>query len=248
MSKMPNKTQPLLSISRQLEPQGPAAVLCWALSTFGESVAVATGFGLSGIVNLHLVSQIDPETKIFYLKTDLLFGETLALRDQLQERLGVSFEAVHPGLSLEEQANRYGDALWRCDPDRCCRLRKVEPLRRYLADKSAWVTGLRRDQSPDRAGTQVVAWDAVNGLVKVNPLASWTLERVWAYIHKHDLPFNPLHQLGYTSIGCWPCTRSVRPGESPRAGRWCGFAKTECGLHLQGGNGSGETKHLSLNR
>ena len=227
----------LESVTRQLEQQGPEYTLRWALATFGASVAVATGFGPSGIVILHLVSQIDPCVKVFYVETDLLFGEIHALRDQLQERLGLEIQAVHANLNLEEQASRYGEALWKRDPNMCCYVRKVEPLRRYLADKHAWVTGIRRDQSASRADTQVVAWDAGNGLIKINPLAAWTSEQVWQYIHAHDLPFNPLHRLGFPSVGCWPCTRSVLSGEDLRAGRWDGFAKTECGLHINEGNG-----------
>lgn len=220
----------------QLELQGPKTALQWAVATFGAQLTVATGFGPSGIVILHLVSQINPATKIFYLETDMLFGETHRLRDQLQERLGLTIEAVHSGLNLEEQSARYGEALWRRDPNLCCALRKVEPLRRYLANKQAWVTGIRRDQTRARATTQVVEWDDANELVKVNPLAAWTSEQVWQYIQVHDLPFNPLHRLGFPSVGCWTCTRSVLPGEDPRAGRWDGFAKTECGLHLNENN------------
>lgn len=222
------------AISRQLEAHGPMATLEWAITTFGKKLVVGTGFGPSGIVNLHMVSQIRPETEIFYLETDMLFGETHKLRDRLQERLGLSIQEIHSGLSLEEQAARYGALLWRRDPDLCCALRKVEPLRSYLADKQAWVTGIRREQTRIRAAIQVVEWDDANGLVKVNPLAAWTSDQVWQYIHEHDLPFNPLHNLGFPSVGCWTCTRSVLPGEHPRAGRWAGFAKTECGLHLKG--------------
>ncbi len=227
----------LESVAHQLERQGPEVTLRWAIATFGEQLAVATGFGPSGIVILHLVSQIDPGVNVFYLETDLLFGEIHALRAQLQERLGLKIEAVPSSLSLEEQATKHGESLWRRDPNLCCYLRKVEPLRRYLADKRAWVTGIRRDQAPSRATTQVVTWDAGNGLIKINPLAAWTSEQVWEYIQTHDLPFNPLHRLGFPSVGCWPCTRSVLSGEHLRAGRWDGFAKTECGLHLSGGNG-----------
>jgi len=240
--KILNATIDLKSLARQLEPQGPEAALRWAIAVFGEQLAVATGFGPSGIVILHLVSQIDPGVKAFYLETDLLFGETHALRDRLQERLGLTIEAVHSSLDLEEQAARHGESLWKRDPNLCCYLRKVEPLRRFLDDKQAWVTGIRRDQSPSRAATQVVEWDAGNGLIKVNPLAAWTSEQVWEHIHAHDLPFNPLHRLGFPSVGCWPCTRSVLPGEDLRAGRWDGFAKTECGLHINGDNGNGHTE------
>lgn len=238
-----NTTIGLETITHQLETQGPEATLHWAISTFGEQLAVATGFGPSGIVILHLVSRINPDITVFYLETNMLFGETYALRDQLQARLGLTIQAIRPELSLQQQADRYGEALWRRDPDLCCYLRKVEPLRRYLADKQAWVTGIRRDQTPIRAATQVVEWDDANGLIKVNPLATWTSEQVWDYIQEHDLPFNPLHRLGFPSLGCWPCTRSVLPGEHPRAGRWDGFTKTECGLHLNGNNGN---RHFKL--
>jgi phosphoadenosine phosphosulfate reductase len=242
MMNSSNTTIDLETVTQQLEAQGPEATLRWAISTFGEQLAVATGFGPSGIVILHLVSRINPDITVFYLETNMLFGETYALRDQLQARLGLKIQAIHPELSLQQQADRYGEALWRRDPDLCCYLRKVEPLRRYLADKQAWVTGIRRDQTPIRAATQVVEWDDANGLIKVNPLAAWTSEQVWNYIQEHDLPFNPLHRLSFPSLGCWPCTRSVLPGEHPRAGRWDGFTKTECGLHLNGNNGNGHFK------
>jgi len=245
---MQNSNFDLKSTVQQFELQGPEATLRWAISTFGAQLAVATGFGPSGVIILHLVSQINPKTKIFYLETDILFGETHSLRDQLQARLGLTIEAVHSGLSLEEQAVRYGEALWRRDPDLCCALRKVEPLRRYLAEKQAWVTGIRRDQTQIRAATQVVTWDDANGLVKVNPLAAWTSEQVWQYIQEYDLPFNPLHHLGFPSVGCWTCTRSVLPGENLRAGRWDGFTKTECGLHLNGNNGDGHNERYIIRR
>ncbi len=232
MNRYHNPGDDFKHIAQQLEQEGPEATLRWAISMYGGQLAVATGFGPSGIVILHLVSRINPKTEIFYLETDMLFGETRRLRDRLQEHLGVNIRAVHSGSSLDEQAARYGESLWRHNPDLCCTLRKVEPLRRYLADKHAWVTGIRRDQARTRSATQVVEWDNANGLVKVNPLAAWTSDQVWDYIQEHHLPFNPLHRLGFPSIGCWPCTRSVLPGEDPRAGRWDGFAKTECGLHL----------------
>ncbi|MFQ5578739.1 MAG: phosphoadenylyl-sulfate reductase, partial [Anaerolineae bacterium] len=171
----------------------------------------------------------------FFIETGLLFQETYALRRQLQARLGLTIEAVYPELDLAQQAAQHSPHLWQCDPDLCCFLRKVAPLRRYLADKRAWVTGIRRDQTPARASAQVIEWDEANGLVKINPLAAWSSAQVWEHIRQHDLPVNPLHRQGYPSIGCWPCTRAVRPGDDPRAGRWAGFAKTECGLHL--GNG-----------
>lgn len=226
-------TLDLLFLCREFETQNPSAVLRWAIETFGADLVVGTAFGPAGIVLLHLVSQIDPRVKIFYLETDLFFSETCALRLRLQEQLGLTIEAVLPRLSLEQQAAEYGEDLWKRDPDLCCHLRKVEPLREYLTDKRAWVTGILREQTPSRAATQFVEWNEANQVVKINPLINWTSGRLWEYIRKHDLPSNPLHPCGYPSIGCRPCTRPVRPGEDPRAGRWPGFPKTECGLHLR---------------
>jgi phosphoadenosine phosphosulfate reductase len=228
----------LKSLARQLEAQGPAAVLRWGIAAFRSDLVIATSFGPEGIVNLHLASRIDPGVHVFYIETGLLFQETYALRDLLQAQLGLTFEAVKPPLNREQQAAQYGENLWQCDPDSCCFLRKVAPLRRYLADKRAWVTGIRRDQTPVRASAQVVEWDEVNRLIKINPLAAWSADQVWAYIEKHHLPVNPLHDQGYASIGCWPCTRPVLPGEDDRAGRWHGFVKTECGLHQRNGRGA----------
>lgn len=215
------------------EGRTPRDILQWGLETFSPDVAMATGFGPSGIVLAHYLAGLNPKTTIFYLETDLLFPETYALRDALAERLGITFIPVHAGVSLERQAEEQGPALWARNPDRCCFIRKVLPLRRFLADKSAWITGLRRDQAPSRANTGIVEWDAANGLVKLNPLAAWTKGEVWRYIHVHDLPYNRLHDEGYPSIGCMPCTRPVASGEGVRAGRWAGFVKTECGIHLQ---------------
>jgi len=221
----------LKAVGDLLEGRSPEEVLRWGLDAFAPEIAMATGFGLEGVVLMHYLSQIAPETTVFYLDTDLLFPDTYLLRDELEARLGLRFTRVHSGLPLEAQAEAHGPELWARDPDLCCRLRKVEPLRRFLADKCAWITGIRRDQTRARANAGIVEWDRVNGLVKINPLAGWTAEQVWAYIHAHDLPFNRLHAMGYPSIGCWPCTRPAAPGENPRSGRWAGFAKTECGLH-----------------
>jgi phosphoadenosine phosphosulfate reductase len=170
---------------------------------------------------------------VFYLQTDLLFPETLELRDRLTEKLGIQFTEIRPDLSLEEQAQEYGETLWQRNPDLCCQLRKVEPLRRLLAGKKAWITAIRRDQSPMRASTRVIAWDRANNLLKISPLAGWTREQVWTYLYEHDLPYNPLHDQGYPSIGCYPCTLPVAAGGSERSGRWVGTGKLECGIHIQ---------------
>ncbi len=218
-------------INRYFAARPPQELLQSARETFGEGVVLATGFGLSGIVLMHMVSQLQPGIPVFYLQTDLLFAETLALRDKLTAQLGINFVEVHCGLSLAEQSRQYGEALWERTPDKCCHLRKVVPLRRYLADKQAWITGIRRDQSPTRANIPLVGWDAANQLVKLNPLAGWTRQQVWQYIFAHHLPYNILHDRGYPSIGCEPCTQPAA-GDDERAGRWAGREKTECGIHL----------------
>ena len=223
----------LKQISDHFEGRPPEEFLRWGLDTFAPDIALATALGAEDVVLIHLISQIRSETTMFYLDTDLLFAETYQLRDELAERLGVRFTRVHGGLSVADQALLHGPALWKSDPGLCCQLRKVAPLRSFLASRRAWITGIRRDQTPLRAHAGLVEWDAGNGLVKFNPLASWTSEDVWAHIRQHSLPSNPLHEQGYQSIGCEPCTRPVAPGEDPRAGRWGDLDKTECGIHVQ---------------
>ncbi len=220
-------------VSDHFEGFRPEEILQWGFDTFAPGLALATGFGPEGVVLMHMVSQIAPETTVFYLDTELLFPETYALRDRLAERLGLTFTRVATRLTLEEQARVHGDALWSRDPNQCCSLRKGQPLREYLAFKDAWVTAIRRDQTANRANAGLVEWDSANGLVKLNPLAAWSKSDVWAYLHIHELPYNPLHDQGFKSIGCWPCTRAEAPGEDDRAGRWSGFGKTECGIHLK---------------
>jgi phosphoadenosine phosphosulfate reductase len=226
----------LPSLNRRFARLEPEDVLNWGLTTFGRETAVATGFGPTGIVLLHMVAELRPKTAVFYLQTDLFFPETLALRDKLAQQLDIEFVEVRPALSLEEQRRQYGPDLWQHNPDLCCQLRKINPLRQFLADKKAWITGLRRDQSSTRAQTEVVAWDNANHLLKLCPLAHWTRDDIWSYIRWHNLPYNQLHDQGYPSIGCQPCTRpaALNPGDE-RAGRWAGLAKTECGIHFHDG-------------
>jgi phosphoadenosine phosphosulfate reductase len=221
----------LKAISNEFETASPEAVLRWAIEEFSPDVALATGFGAEGCVLVSMLSAISPSTRIFYLDTDLLFEETYALRDRLEARYGVHFERRATSLSLSDQAARYGERLWESQPDLCCRLRKVEPLREMLKGLRAWVTAIRRDQSPARAGTGLVERDEKFGLIKVNPLAAWSAHDVWNYIAKHDVPYNTLHDQGYPSIGCVPCTTPVQLGETSRAGRWRGTGKSECGIH-----------------
>jgi phosphoadenosine phosphosulfate reductase len=218
-------------ISDEFEMASPEDVLRWAIDEFAPDIALATGFGAEGCVLVSILSAISPGMRIFYLDTDLLFPETYALRDQLEARYGVQFERRATSLSVSDQAAQYGERLWEREPDLCCRLRKVEPLRETLKGMRAWVTAIRRDQSPTRARISMVERDETFGLVKINPLAAWSARDVWNYIAKHDVPYNALHDHGYPSIGCVPCTTPVQIGEVPRAGRWRGTIKSECGIH-----------------
>lgn len=215
----------------ELETEPPEAVLRWAVDEFGPDLALATGFGAEGCVLVAMLSKISRGTRIFYLDTDLLFPETYALRDQLEVRYGVRFERRATRLSLGDQAVEHGERLWERQPNLCCQLRKVEPLREMLSGLRAWATSIRRDQSPERAGVRVIERDDKYGLIKINPLAAWSAIDVWSYIARYDVPYNPLHDRGYPSIGCVPCTTPVQIGETPRAGRWRGTDKTECGIH-----------------
>ena len=206
-------------------------VLSWAFATYGEDVAIATGMGAEGMVLLDIASHINPEMKVFTGDTEFLFPETYDLIDRVEERYGIKIERILSELSPEEQEREFGPRLWASNPDQCCELRKVEPLRRKLSTLDAWITAIRRGQTPERAGAKKIDWDPKFNLVKINPLADWTHQQVWSYIVKNDVPYNPLHDRSYPSIGCTNCTRAVRPGEDARAGRWAGFGKTECGLH-----------------
>lgn len=217
----------------ELEGKSPRMIMRWALETFAPSITLATGFGPSGIVLMFLVSQLRPETPVFYLDTDLLFKQTYALRNEFEQRFGIRFERVHSGISLKEQAAQHGDALWSHNSDACCNIRKVIPQREYLKNYDAWITGVRRDQTAFRSNANIVEWDKANEMVKINPLVAWTEQEVWDCIRAHELPYNPLHDDGYPSIGCWTCTQAVAPGEDPRSGRWAGMEKTECGMHLE---------------
>jgi len=222
----------LRQISTSFEGRHPLEVIRWVNETFStDEVAMATGFGAEGVALIDMIVQVNKNIKIFYLDTDLLFKETYELRDRLAEKYGIQFIRYAAVLSLEEQAKQYGENLWERDPDLCCKLRKVEPLKKALQGLKAWITAIRREQSPHRANSGIVAWDTKFGLVKINPLAAWTAKEVWSYIVVNEVPYNPLHRIGYPSIGCFPCTTAVRIGEDPRAGRWRGFQKTECGLH-----------------
>lgn len=214
---------------RDLEGAHPAQVLRWAAATFGPSLVVASSMGDEVLV--HLAAEAVPGIDVIFLDTGYHFAETLGTRDYYAEFTPVTLRTVLPLRTVEEQDAEHGPRLHERDPNLCCALRKVEPLERGLAPYAAWVTGMRREDAPTRSDIGVVGWDAKRAMVKVNPLAAWTQADVDAYAEEHHVVLNPLRQAGYASIGCAPCTRAVAPGEDPRAGRWSGTSKTECGLH-----------------
>ncbi|HET7398545.1 MAG TPA: phosphoadenylyl-sulfate reductase [Intrasporangium sp.] len=216
--------------NRVLGPDPSAELVAqWAAATFPGTLAVACS--MADAVLPHLVSRFAPGVDVLFIDTGYHFSDTLVTRDIVAEDLPVTIVNVMPKLSVAEQDAAYGPRLYERDPAACCRMRKVEPLAAELAGYEAWATGVRREEAPTRTETPVLAWDDKNGLVKINPLAAWTFDDLLQYAGDYDVPVNSLLSDGYPSIGCEPCTRRVEPGEDPRAGRWAGFAKTECGLH-----------------
>lgn len=224
----------LKSLSDSFESKQPWEVLAYAIERYFPRIVLACSFGAEDVALLDMIQRVNPRTPIFYLDTDFLFPETYEVRDRLIARYGLSPDQlmqVKALLTPEQQAAQYGAALWSRDPDRCCRLRKVEPLTRALRGFSAWITGIRRDQAPTRAKAGIVEWDSKFQLIKFNPLARWTETDVWTYIRLNEVPYNTLHDHNYPSIGCTHCTSPVQPGDDPRSGRWKNFGKIECGLH-----------------
>jgi phosphoadenosine phosphosulfate reductase len=224
----------LKRLSESFETRRPQDVLAYAIERYLPKIVLACSFGAEDVVLVDMIQRIDPQVPLFYLDTDFLFAETYDVRDRIVEKYGLRPEQVlriTSRLTPAEQAAQYGEALWARQPDRCCELRKVEPLTRVLKGFDAWITGIRRDQAPTRANAGLIEWDRKFQLVKINPLAKWTAQDVWTYIKKYEVPYNRLHDQNYPSIGCTHCTAPVQPGEDPRAGRWRNFTKTECGLH-----------------
>lgn len=221
----------LAAASQELESATPQEILTWAVQRYAPKFTMATAFGPEGMTILHMLAEIAPETPVFNLETGYQFKETLELREEVKRRYGIEVEYKLPELTVEQYEAANGGPLYNRDPDRCCFDRKLTVLRKAAVGFDAWASAIRRDQSPDRATAPIVGWDKKFGLVKISPLANWTKKDVWSLIAKENIPYNPLHDKGYPSVGCWPCTRSVLPGEDERAGRWSGFAKTECGLH-----------------
>jgi phosphoadenosine phosphosulfate reductase len=213
----------------RLEGRSAEQVVEWALGEFGERFCVTSSF--ADAVLAHVVSKVAPGIDVVFLDTGLHFAETLRVREVVQRTLPVTVRSIRPDQTVAEQAAEHGAQLWARNPDECCALRKVEPLERALDRYDAWAAGLRRDESPSRANTPVVQFEASRDKVKVSPLYAWTQADVDAYISRYNVPVNALLRQGYASVGCWPCTRRTPPGSDPRAGRWPMFDKSECGLH-----------------
>lgn len=227
----PELLEELSRKSAEFETASPQEILRWTVERFAPNFGMATAFGPEGMTLIHLLAEIAPRTKIFNLDTGYQFQETLDLRERVLQKYGVAVEMKRPELTVEQYEKQNGGPLYLSNPNQCCFDRKLKLLHAAAEGLDAWASAIRRDQSPDRAKAAIVGWDKKFNLVKVNPLANSTKSSVWKMITDYDIPYNPLHDSGYTSIGCQPCTRSVLFGEDERAGRWSGVAKTECGLH-----------------
>jgi phosphoadenosine phosphosulfate reductase len=217
-------------IAAELEPYTAAESLEWAFENFGERLYIACSFQKTTSVMVDLAAKVNPDARFFYLDTDVLFPETYETRDALAERYAIEFDRFH-NMSLADQARLLGDELWRRNPDACCGIRKVEPMKEALSGVDCWVSGIRREDSQTRASAPKFAWDKRFGLWKLNPLADWSERDVWNYINDNRIPYNPLHDRGYPSIGCTHCTQPVGPGQPARSGRWAGVSKSECGIN-----------------
>lgn len=228
---LPESGPELAQLNIGLEKLSLTDFLRWSIDTFGEKVAHVTSFGASGVVILDHLVRLKPNARVLTLDTQFLFDETYDLWQRIERRYAIGIEVIRPALAPEQQAVDYGPDLWEFEPDLCCDLRKVRPLAAALRNFAGWYTGVRRDQGPTRKDTQLVAWDGHYGLFKLSPLANWTRQQVWRYIHDNDVPYNSLHDAGYTSIGCTHCTRPAANAADERSGRWAGKQKTECGLH-----------------
>jgi phosphoadenosine phosphosulfate reductase len=224
------------ALSAEFENAAPAEILQWAFEQFGARAAIGTSFQGAGLVTIHHAVSAGIALPVFTIDTGLLFQETLELKRRLEKFFGITIESLVPELTVEAQAREIAPELWKVNPNLCCTIRKVEPLQKKLGSIHAWITGLRRDQSTGRARTQVLElyeFDRLRGrnILKINPLANWSRDQVWDYLRLHKIPYNPLADRGFRSIGCFPCTTAVFEGQDDRAGRWTGFDKVECGIH-----------------
>ena len=217
-------------------------LLCWCWNYFGDKAAIGTSFQGSGLVIIDHAIRNGCNFPIFTIDTGLLFPETMELKKKLEDFWDVKIQGVHPEQTIEEQKKTMGPELWKTNPDSCCQMRKVLPLQSRLSSLDVWITGLRRGQSDQRKSTNVLEMYEFDKLresyiFKLNPMVNWSREKVWSYIKDQKIPYNTLHDKGYRSIGCWPCTKAISDGQDERAGRWEGFNKTECGIHTFLGQG-----------
>ncbi len=223
-------------LAARFETASVEEVLRWAWDGFGQRAAIGTSFQGAGLVMIHHAVRAGIPLPVFTLDTQLLFGETYELKQRIEDFFGLEIEALVPDQTPDQQAAEFGSELWNKKPDLCCTLRKVEPLKRKFEQLAVWITGLRRQQSETREKTGIVElyhFDVLRDryIAKLNPMANWSRDAVWSYIKEHSIPYNALHDRGYRSIGCWPCTRPTDSGDNERAGRWTGFDKAECGIH-----------------
>ncbi|GAB4521384.1 MAG: hypothetical protein Tsb0020_40010 [Haliangiales bacterium] len=230
----PMSADEILAKSAELESASAADILAFALKAYAPRIAISTAFGVEGCALIHMAAQIDPAVQVFTVDTGYLFDETQALKQRFVDRYGINLTTFRPALTVTEQDDKHGLRLYERDSDACCAMRKVEPMERALSGLDAWIAGLRRDQGSNlRAGLHIVErYDHADGrpLIKIHPLANWTRSDTWRYVLEHDVPYNPLLDQGYKSIGCWPCTRAVSADADERDGRW-GGKKAECGIH-----------------
>ncbi len=224
------------ALAQEFESASATEILKWTYEQFGSSAAIGTSFQGAGLVTIHHAVAAGLPLPVFTIDTGVLFPETLELKSRLEDYFGLVIEALVPERTMEQQAQDIAPELWLSNPDLCCTLRKVEPLQKKLNQLDAWIAGLRREQSAGRADVQILElyeFDRLRekNILKVNPLARWSRDQVWAYIRQHGIPYNPLMDRGFRSIGCYPCTSVVISGQDERAGRWTGFDKNECGIH-----------------
>jgi phosphoadenosine phosphosulfate reductase len=218
-------------LAEHFEPLRAEELVAFAAERFGGAMVLTCSWQLGTSILVHMTREVAPETRLVEIDTGLLFPETHDTRRRLVDRYGLEVETLRPLQTVEEQAAAHGDALWLRDADRCCGLRKVEPLERAIRDAGAWLTGIRRDQTSQRASAPKLVLDRRRGVVKVQPLVDWSTRDCWRYVHRHRIPYNELHDRGFPSIGCAPCTRAADAGDE-RSGRWAGTGKSECGLHV----------------
>ena len=222
--------------SELLEGADPREIIEWAVETYGEGLALSASFGGGeGMALLDMISKVTNKVTVLTIDTGFIFKETVEFREEVIRRYKLPVEVLKPELTIEEQVERYGEQMRTCTPNLCCQIRKIEPLQKALNRYDAWMTGIRREQTPQRANTKVIAWEERYGAAKIAPMPDWTEAQVWNYVRANDVPVNPLLHRGYKSIGCEPQTRPVHHDEDPRAGRWAGIDKTECGIHFDDG-------------